>query len=56
MIVFLQSAILVGWLTQYLSPTAAFILWALTGLLMIGQECYLIACDLAGIELSKPKE
>jgi hypothetical protein len=56
MIAFLQSAILVGWLTQYLSPTAAFILWGLTGLLMVGHECYLIACDLAGIELGKSKE
>jgi hypothetical protein len=53
MITFLQSAILVGWLTQYLSPTAAFILWGLTGLLMVGYECYVIACDLAGIELNK---
>ena len=52
MITFLQTAIIVGWLTQHLSPAAAFTLWALTGVMMVGHECYVIACDLAGIELN----
>ena len=53
MTTFLQAVILVGWLTQHLSPAAAFILWAITGIMMVGHECYVIACDLAGIELKK---
>ena len=50
---FLQAAVIIAWLAQYLSPLAAFLLWGLCGLFKVAYEVYLIMCDLHGVEVKK---